>query len=96
MTVSKLWRNAMKSSKIFVNLIKNGSEAIRDRYGQSLEGQITVNICQEVDTVLCTIEDNGTGILNDNIDLIFGSIFYHKICWSRYGSWSQHCLQAGA
>ena len=74
----KIMAQCNEIQQIFVNLIKNGSEAIRDRYGQSLEGRITVNICQEVDTVLCTIEDNGTGILNDNIDLIFDPFFTTK------------------
>ena len=69
---------ANEIQQIFVNLLKNGAEAIRDRYGQSPEGRITIDITQEPDSVLCCIQDNGIGISKEPIELIFDPFFTTK------------------
>jgi signal transduction histidine kinase len=64
--------------QIFINLIKNGAEAIREKHGAQPSGIIKIHSKIDDKGQLITIEDNGTGIDSEHIGLLFDPFFTTK------------------
>ena len=63
--------------QVFVNLIKNGIEAVRDQHGDRL-GEIRVTAGRGIDHIWATVEDNGVGIPEEKHTVIFDPFYTTK------------------
>ena len=63
--------------QVFVNLIKNGIDAVRARHGDA-GGTVAVLQRAGVDGVEVDVRDNGTGIAADQVDQVFDPFFTTK------------------
>lgn len=69
--------NGGQLNQVFLNLIINAVYAIKERH-KSAKGLIKIATYQEEDYIVCTIEDNGTGISAKIKDKIFLPFFTTK------------------
>jgi len=63
--------------QVFVNLIKNALEAVRDQHGE-VGGEVTVTAGRGIDHVWATVEDNGVGIPADQHSVVFDPFYTTK------------------
>ena len=66
---------AIELQQVFVNLIKNAAEAIRHAGGT---GQVGVVAAAAGDAVVVTVEDDGPGIPEEKIDVVFDPFYTTK------------------
>ena len=63
--------------QIFVNLVKNAIEAVRDEHGAE-GGRVTLAAGREVDHLWATVTDNGVGIHQDAMEQVFDPFYTTK------------------
>lgn len=68
----EIWGNKAQIQQIFINLIKNAVEAIKD------EGEIEIKAFQEKDMIKVIVKDTGEGIPKDYLPRIFEPFFSTK------------------
>jgi signal transduction histidine kinase len=64
--------------QVFVNLIKNAAEAVIDRFGGEPGGQVHIRAGQDDDQVWAEVSDNGSGIPEDKLSVIFDPFYTTK------------------
>ena len=70
--------NIGELNQVFLNLVVNAADALRD-LGRDIEtGRITISTALAGDRVSITIADNGCGIPQENIDKVFDPFFTTK------------------
>ncbi|WP_163339221.1 PAS domain-containing sensor histidine kinase [Desulfopila sp. IMCC35008] len=67
-----VFADADKLKQVFLNILLNSLQAV------SAEGQICVNVGRDGSDVVCKIEDNGTGIDEENLTRVFDPYFTTK------------------
>ncbi|MGA8659170.1 MAG: ATP-binding protein [Chthoniobacterales bacterium] len=70
--------NPTQISQLFINVIQNAHDACSSRQSSDYSPAITINAVVQDEQVSVTIEDNGVGIPNQNIDKIFDPFFTTK------------------
>ena len=70
-TVPLIQMNSEKMRMVFVNLMRNACQAIRD------DGKITIEV-RFKNKIVITLEDNGCGIPHGNLDRVFEPFFTTK------------------
>jgi PAS domain S-box-containing protein len=70
--------NIGELNQMFLNLIVNAADAIRESGKDSETGRITLSTALNGDFVTITIADNGCGIPQENIDKVFDPFFTTK------------------
>jgi len=70
--------NGGELNQVFLNILINASHAIKERYGNRMEGRIKIKTFQLNNCVYCEISDNGTGIPTEHISKIFDPFFTTK------------------
>lgn len=63
--------------QVFVNLVKNAAEAVRDRHKGS-GGRVRIHARADGDHVVSMVEDNGAGIPADELGVVFDPFFTTK------------------
>lgn len=69
--------NSGQINQVLLNLIVNASHAIRERHHNEF-GKIKIKTYEEGEYVYCCIEDNGTGISEENLKNVFKPFFTTK------------------
>jgi C4-dicarboxylate-specific signal transduction histidine kinase len=64
--------------QVFVNLIKNGAEAVLERFGASGAGEVRVTAGRVEGWVWARVSDNGVGIPADRLGVVFDPFFTTK------------------
>jgi len=64
--------------QIFVNLLKNGSEAVLDEHGPNNGGTVRVQAGREIDHIWINVHDNGVGIPEDRHGVVFDPFYTTK------------------
>ena len=64
--------------QVFVNLIKNAAEAVRDRFGEDAGGQVHIAAGRGDGHVWARVRDNGIGIPDDKLGVIFDPFYTTK------------------
>jgi len=64
--------------QVFVNLIKNAIEAVRDQHGSSGSGRVEITAGKGIDHVWATVEDNGVGIPEEVQSRVFDPFYTTK------------------
>lgn len=67
-----------KMNQVFLNIILNAAYSIKKRYQGEKPGVLTIRTYLCNDRVCCEIEDNGTGIKNEDLDHIFDAFYSTK------------------
>lgn len=72
--IPPIYGDTLKLRQVFINLIKNAAEAIKD------EGKITVHACinNKNNCITISVMDNGCGITNEQINTIFSPMVSYK------------------
>jgi signal transduction histidine kinase len=70
--------NPTQITQLFINLIQNAHDACSSRQSSDYLPAITIKAAVQDEQVNVTIEDNGVGIANQNIDKIFDPFFTTK------------------
>ncbi|MCB9746407.1 MAG: response regulator [Alphaproteobacteria bacterium] len=63
--------------QVFVNLIKNAVEAVHDRHGDQ-GGRVEVRAWREAGRLVATVSDNGSGIPEDRLSMVFDPFYTTK------------------
>ncbi|NOY26444.1 MAG: response regulator [Oligoflexia bacterium] len=63
--------------QVFVNLIKNASDAVRECHGAS-GGQVHIRVKLDGDNVAAEVQDNGVGIPKDKLGVVFDPFYTTK------------------
>jgi signal transduction histidine kinase len=64
--------------QIFVNLLKNAAEAVQDEHGPDNGGKVTVTAGRGLDHVWIRVEDNGVGIPEERLGMVFDPFYTTK------------------
>jgi len=64
--------------QVFVNLVRNGAEAVRDRAGPGGTGRVHTRAWNDADGVRVEVSDDGTGIAADDLDQVFDPFYTTK------------------
>lgn len=74
-------------NQVILNMIINSSHAVKEKLNQNknYSGEITLSTYSDEKFVYCSIEDNGTGIPEKNLDKIFNPFFTTKPVGSGTG-----------
>ena len=64
--------------QVFVNLIKNAAEAVIDRFGDAPGGQVSIRSGQAGEVVWAEVSDNGSGMPDDKLSVIFDPFYTTK------------------
>ena len=64
--------------QVFVNLIRNGAEAVRDRAGAGGTGRVVTRAWSDGDAVRVDVNDDGTGIAADELHQVFDPFYTTK------------------
>ena len=64
--------------QVFVNLIKNAAEAVQERFAGRPGGTVNISAGQDDDVVWATVADNGSGIPEDKLSVIFDPFYTTK------------------
>lgn len=67
-----------KLNQVFLNIITNGLQAIKQRHGGTPEGKLEISTQQKDDKVIIKIKDNGTGMDENTKKKIFEPFFTTK------------------
>ena len=69
---------ATEVQQVFVNLIKNAIEAVRDQHGNTGGGRVDITAGKGIDHVWATVEDNGVGIPEEVQSRVFDPFYTTK------------------
>lgn len=69
---------ATEVQQVFVNLIKNAIEAVRDQHGTTGGGLVEITAGKGIDHVWATVEDNGVGIPEEVQSRVFDPFYTTK------------------
>ncbi|MDG1482127.1 MAG: hybrid sensor histidine kinase/response regulator [Myxococcota bacterium] len=64
--------------QVFVNLIKNAAEAVIERFGGAPGGRVGIRVGQDDESVWAEVSDNGSGIPDDKLSVIFDPFYTTK------------------
>jgi C4-dicarboxylate-specific signal transduction histidine kinase len=70
--------HATELQQVFVNLLKNGLEAVVERHGEVVEGSLELVLCAAGGGLEVTVTDRGCGIPSDQIRQVFDPFFTTK------------------
>ena len=76
--IPEIMCNVGELNQVLVNLIVNAAHAIQDSGKDSATGRITITTTAARDGVVVSIEDNGCGITEENLEKIFDPFFTTK------------------
>ena len=65
-------------SQVFVNMIINSAQSIEEKFEKRHEGKISIKFYQDNSDFVFEIEDNGSGIPQENVDKVFNPFFTTK------------------
>lgn len=67
-----------KLNQVFLNIITNGVQAIKAKYGEERGGEFTISTSSNEDSVIISLKDNGTGMDEETKKKVFEPFFTTK------------------